>query len=405
MKSKLAQIIFSTRLMAFLFIAFAVAMAVGTFLDMGAETSPTPYSRSLVYNTWWFEAIMGLFMINFAGNIFRYKLLRKEKLATLILHLAFVFILLGAFVTRYIGYEGVMPIREGASNDKMLSEKVYLKAFIDGDFEVDGTLQRRALSRELMLSEKLSNEFQINTDYNNTPVEIKYVNYIDDAINKLIEDPSGSRYMKLVEASGGSRHDHYIKEGTVENIHNILFAFNKPTPGAINISDVDPDNPTLSSPFHGTVMRMANQQKSPIVKDSIQPLKLRSLYDLGETQFVLPEPVMTGKYEIVKMSSEDKGTTQPQDALELEITANNETKKVTLLGGKGSVNPMKSIKVGGLEFHLSYGSKEIQLPFSIQLNDFIADKFPGNMKAFKAFKAIRLHRQFGYVRKTLQLAH
>lgn len=387
MKSKLAQIIFSTRLMAVLFIAFAIAMAVGTFLDMGAETSPTPYSRSLVYNTWWFEAIMGLFMVNFAGNIFRYKLLRKEKLATLMLHLAFVFILLGAFVTRYIGYEGVMPIREGASNDKILSEKVYLKAYIDGTYEVEGTLQRRALSRELMLSEKLSNDFQIDTDYNGTPVEIKYVNYIDDAVNELVEDSSGNRYIKLVEASGGTRHDHFIEEGTVENIHNILFAFNKPTTGAINISDVDPENPTLSSPFHGTVMRMADQQKTSVVKDSIQPLKFRSLYDLGETQFVLPEPVMRGKYEIVKMSAEDKGTKQPQDALKLSITANNETKHVMLLGGKGSVNPMESLKVGGLDFHLSYGSKEIQLPFSIHLNDFIADKFPGNMKAFKAFKS------------------
>ncbi|MGB0975229.1 MAG: cytochrome c biogenesis protein CcsA [Flavobacteriaceae bacterium] len=387
MKSKLAQIIFSTRLMAVLFIVFAVAMAVGTFLDMGAETSPTPYSRALVYNTWWFEAIMGLFLVNFAGNIFRYKLLRKEKLATLLLHVAFVFIILGAFITRYIGYEGVMPIREGASNDKILSEKVYLTAYIDGDYEVNGTPQRRALSRELMLSEKLSNDFVIASDYNKTPVEIKYVNYIDDAVNELVEHPEGKRYIKLVEASGGTRHDHYIEEGTIENIHNILFAFNKPTNGAVNISDVDPENPTLSSPFHGTVMRMADQQKTAVIKDSIQPLKFRSLYDLGETQFVLPEPVIRGQYEIVKMKAEDKGTKQVQDALVLEISANNETKNITLLGGKGSVNPMKSINVGGLEFHLNYGSKEIQLPFSIQLNDFIADKFPGNMKAFKAFKS------------------
>ncbi len=386
MKSKLAQIIFSTRLMAVLFIAFAIAMAVGTFLDMGAETSPTPYSRTLVYNTWWFETIMGLFMVNFAGNIFRYKLLRKEKWATLTLHLAFVLIILGAFVTRYIGYEGVMPIREGATTDKMLSEKVYLKAYVDGNFEKDGVLQRRTISRALMLSEKLDNDFEIESDYNDAPIQIKYVNFIEGATNALIENPEGNRYIKLVEASGGSRHDHYIEEGTVENIHNILFAFNKPTAGAINISDVDPDNPTINSPFHGTVMRMADQQKSAVVKDSIQPLKFRSLYDLGETQFVIPDPVVRGKYEIVKATENTTGKPL-ENALVLDITANNETKRTTLLGGKGFVVPMKSVKVGGLDFHMSYGSTEIQLPFSIQLNDFIAEKFPGNMKAYKSFKS------------------
>ena len=79
MLKKIANILFSTRLTAVLFIVYAVAMAVGTFLDQGQSTSPTPYSRTLIYNAWWFEAIMVLFMINFVGNIFRYRLLRKEK--------------------------------------------------------------------------------------------------------------------------------------------------------------------------------------------------------------------------------------------------------------------------------------------------------------------------------------
>merc|ERR1711991_12599 len=71
--------------------------------------------------------------INFFGNIFKYRLLRKEKGAVLLLHLSFLLILLGAFITRYIGYEGVMPIREGVTENKMLSEKTYLTVYIDGD--------------------------------------------------------------------------------------------------------------------------------------------------------------------------------------------------------------------------------------------------------------------------------
>ena len=115
MLKKLTNLLFSTRLTGSLFIIFAIAMAVGTFMDIGQSTSPTPYSRTFIYNARWFEAIMCFFIINFTGNIFRYRLLRKEKWATLTLHLSFIFILLGAFITRYHGFEGMMSIREGST--------------------------------------------------------------------------------------------------------------------------------------------------------------------------------------------------------------------------------------------------------------------------------------------------
>ena len=106
--------------MAFLFIAFPTAMGVGTFLETFYSTTA---AKIWIYNARWFEVIMLLLMLNFIGNIFKYKLLRKEKWAVLSLHLSFTLILLGAFTTRYFGFEGVMPIREGDESNKMISEK------------------------------------------------------------------------------------------------------------------------------------------------------------------------------------------------------------------------------------------------------------------------------------------
>ena len=107
LQKKIANILFSTRLMAVLFIVYAVAMAVGTFVENSFATITT---REWIYNAWWFEVIMVFFVINFLGNISRYKLWRKERLTTLVLHLSFILILVGAFITRYIGEEGIMPI-------------------------------------------------------------------------------------------------------------------------------------------------------------------------------------------------------------------------------------------------------------------------------------------------------
>jgi len=298
MQKKLASIIFSTRLTATLFIVFAIAMAVGTLVDASSETSPTPYSRALIYNAWWFEAIMGLFVVNFLGNIVRFKMFSKEKATTLVIHLSFILILVGAFVTRYIGYEGVMQINEGDTSNEILSEFAYLNVFIDGDYVIDGQQQRLKLAPKKMdLSQRLNNHFTISKTYNQTPVTITYKDFIKGATKGMIEDPDGEGYLKIVEAGDGTRHDHYVKVGEVSNIHNILFAVNKPTKGAINI-----------------------------------------FYD-------------------------------------------------EQLGGRGSTPSPVKVDINGLEVYATYGSKTIELPFSITLNDFIAEKYPGTEKSYKSFKS------------------
>lgn len=385
MQKKLASILFSTRLTAVLFLVFAAAMAVGTFMDASSDTSPTPYTRELIYNAWWFEAIMVFFVINFTGNIFRFRLYRKEKWATLLLHLSFILILIGAFVTRYIGYEGVIHIREGATENMMLSDEAYLTTFIDGDYEIDGVPQRRRIPpKKLRLSERLNNDFRIATDYNKQPVTITFKDFISNAERGLVPSEDGDPYLKIVEAGDGSRHDHWIRVGEVANIHNILFSVNKPTVGAININYSEDGTYTLSSPFDGGFMRMSDQMQGQVVRDSVQPLMFRSLYQLADMAFVIPEPLVTGSYGIVKAEDEDPSHL---DALIVDVTSNGETETVELLGGKGSTPNPTLAEVGGLKVYLSYGSKEYELPFSLTLNDFIAEKYPGTETGYSAFES------------------
>ena len=380
MQKTLGKILFSTRLMAILFLVFAAAMAVGTFVE---DAHGTPAARIWIYNTWWFEAIMVFFMINFVGNIVRYRLYKKEKWATLLLHLSFILILLGSFITRYIGYEGSMPIREGETTNQFLSQKTYFTLFMDGNYK--GEPRRRVVSEEMELSQATqgANQFTIKTDFDGQEVEVRYVDFISGAELGLIpqENGAGDLYLKLVEAGGGQRHDHYLKEGEVANIHNILVAFNQQTAGAINILYREGQY-FIKSPFEGTFMRMADQFQGAVAKDSLQPLQLRSLYNTAGMQFVIPDPVVRGEYGVVPIETKEKGQ---QDALTLDITTKGETERITLLGGMGFFNDMKKIKLGGLDMYLSFGSKKMELPFSIKLNDFIAEKYPGTEKAYKSY--------------------
>ncbi|MEK9614206.1 MAG: cytochrome c biogenesis protein CcsA [Flavobacteriaceae bacterium] len=376
MKDQLAKIFFSTRLTALLFILYPTAMAFGTFIETWYSTDT---AKIWIYNARWFEALMVLMAINFIGNIFKYRLLRKEKWAVLMLHLSFLLILTGAFVTRYIGYEGVMPIREGVTENQFLSEKTYLTVFVDG--EIEGQARRKKLEGDLLLSEHVNNSFVWNNEFDGQDFSIEYVDFMENATEGLVLDENGERYLKIVEAGDGTRHDHYLKEGDIANIHNILFTLNRPQEGAINIR-FEAGEYFINSPFSGQFMRMADQFQGLLEADEESPLQLRALYTLPNFQFVIPEPALRGKFDIVK--AEENSQTQ-QNALRLQVKSKEQTQTITLLGGKGVTNDPKKISVGGLDFYMQFGSLPIELPFAITLNDFIAEKYPGTEKSYASF--------------------
>jgi len=377
--SFLLSVLFSTRLMAILFLTFAIAMGVGTFIESKYNTDT---ARIDIYNTWWFEAIMLIFMLNFFGNIKRYQLHKKEKWATLLLHIAFVFILLGAFITRYVSYEGMMPIREGEAENRIYSDKMFLTAMVDGEYK--GEMKRKTVEKSLLLSPVRNNDFTITDNFDNAPFEITYSKYIFGAVEMVKPDPNGTLYLKMVEAGAGGREEHYLKEGEVQNIHNVLFALNKPTAGAININTTG-EQYTIQTPFEGEFMRMADKLKGTVTKDNVQPLMMRSLYSIGDIRIVFPDPAMKGKIDYKE--STDYKAKNHTDALIVKVKADGQEKEVTLFGSKGNVGEPKTVKIGNKDYSLFFGSKAYVLPFKIKLNDFIATKYPGTEKSYSAFES------------------
>ena len=103
--NKLFKILFSPRTTLGLLVIFAIAMGVATFIENSYDTIT---AKILIYNALWFEVLMILMIVNFIGSIQRYHLLTWKKIPGFIFHFAFVVIIIGAGVTRYIGFEGMM---------------------------------------------------------------------------------------------------------------------------------------------------------------------------------------------------------------------------------------------------------------------------------------------------------
>jgi len=365
--------LYSTRLMAVLFILFATAMGVATFIenDFGTQTA-----KALVYSSWWFEAIMIFFVINFFGNIFRYRLYKKEKWAVLMFHLAFLFIIIGAGVTRYIGYEGIMLIDEGETTNTFLSETTYINAIVD-----NGSMQKPDINKPILLSAWGDNSWsyqdRFNTKEEQKDFKFTLVDYIPWAEEKFIEDENGDEYLFLVESSSGNRHEHYIKSGEIQNIHNVLVGYNANEENAtINIFKRN-DSLKIAAKFDGNYQVMATMNKGTVTKDSVQAFNLRALYNVADLPFVVPQYPQKGKMTKTSGPKDDKKL----DIVVLDVTSGEETKRVELLGGKFSNDNLEEFSVNGLNFRMWYGAKILKTPFSIKLNDFQLEKYPGSESA------------------------
>lgn len=117
------------KLSVVLLVIFAVAIAKATFIESqwGAVGA-----RDMVYNAPWFEGLLALLIVSLTLVLFARAPYKPRQYGSVVIHIAVIWILVAAGITRYMGYEGIMPIREGASIDHMFSRQPHVQLTIDG---------------------------------------------------------------------------------------------------------------------------------------------------------------------------------------------------------------------------------------------------------------------------------
>ncbi len=368
---KIYNTLISTKTMVVLFVVFATAMAIATFVE---NDFGTPTARTLIYNSFWFELIMILLAINLIGNIIRFKMYQKKKWPVFLFHIAFLLILIGAGVTRYISFEGMMPIREGETTDIFLSDKVFLKAHIDnGVKQINPPIQKALKLSAIGVPLLTDNHYQTALDFDGQPVKIQVLDYIPKAQDTLIENPQGQTYLKLVVSTKQGRQNIYIADGQQVDVDGHRLAFNNTFPNDINIF-IKNDSLFILSPFAGTRMRMQDQKRFEVPKDSVVPFHLASLYQIDGLSFVAPQAPVKGH---LKHYPGPKNSNN-RDLLDIKVSVGNQTKNIKLYGGQGMPENPKIFQLNGLNFRMSFGSIFKHLPFQIKLRDFQLEKYPGS---------------------------
>lgn len=241
----LSNVLFSFKTTLILLAILAIGAGYATFIENDFGTST---ARVLVYNNLWYEIILVLTTINLTGIIFKFKMWKNK--ARFVFHAAFVVILIGAGVTRYFGYEGIMQIPEGQTENKMLSLEPYLQVTIkDGD-----KVYYQEYQQEFTSLFKDMNKFSHEIIFDNKKLVLNYKDFI------------------------------FAKKGTSKM-------------GLLNV----------------------------------------------------------------------------------EATLNGKTQEIKLPGLRGQKGMARELVFDNISVMLEYGSKIVNLPFSIKLNDFQLDRYPGSM--------------------------
>ncbi len=363
---KLQNILISTRTMAVLLLVFAISMAYATFLE---NDYGTPTAKALIYEAKWFEGIMFLLMINFIGNISRYQLFRREKWPVLVFHLSFILIFIGGAITRYISYEGIMHIREGATSNEIITDKNFFKIQIEEKGDI--------LNYEDVpyLMSPLHKNFKANYDYHGKQISVKATDFIQRKKDSLVAGNQGEEFLHVVSTGQTGRENIYIKSGESKSINGTLVTFNRAIEGAVEFNNTS-GTMLIKTPIDGGFMTMATQATGTTKKDEFQPLVLRSLYTINDLKLVVPDGLKKGK--LIAFEGDRKKDKDVPDQLTVEVQGPKTKQLIDLSVEKGNPNAFKQITLDGMNIILGFGPKVYNTPFALKLEKFVMETYPGS---------------------------
>ncbi|NOQ72460.1 MAG: cytochrome C biogenesis protein [Crocinitomix sp.] len=360
--------VFSMPLMAIFLVAFFLAIASATFIE---NDFGTPVAQKWVFKAFWFEFILGYLFLTLCFNLYRYKLFQWKKIGSLIFHVAFLVIVIGAWVTRLIGFEGAMQIREGGSSNIVISYDTYVQ------WKVHDLDQQYVDKLPVILDGHTDNYFSESFAFpgETEPISLEFVELKEGVKDTIIETGAskGDPYLELVTVGTNGRQYNYLKSGDVIEDGGLKIAFNNNAhTDAVSIFETD-SGMYVKTPFELGYFQMSDKTEGVITRDSIQKFKTKRLYSAGDFQFVFNAFYKSAAVELIESDAISKDV----KAVTVRASQGDLSHDVVLRGGKGMFPRYEKFQLGNLNYELAYGSELRELPFWIYLDDFELERYPG----------------------------
>ncbi|MFA8433679.1 MAG: cytochrome c biogenesis protein CcsA [Marinifilaceae bacterium] len=363
---KIFDFLFSMQMMGVLTILFALSIGTATFIenDFGTQAA-----RALVYNAKWFELLLILLGANLVANIFRYKLYLRAKWTILAFHVAFIVIILGSGITRYMGYEATMHIREGETSNQILSADTYI------DIVVNHKGEQSKESKRISLTSLKPSSFDTDLQLTNKTINVELMAYLPHAEESLQEDPTGQPVIEFVAVGQGGKQNfqsYTLEYKGAKIINNQMFAFNTiDNPNAITFNYSD--SLRIRAPYPIKKISMMDGSAGLMDAGVFHSIEPRKLYDLNGTKIVIKNFYPRAKFRYISGRNENK-----PDMLAFRVSDGTSIKELMVSGQRDVIGTKSPLNLNGSQVSISYGSKIMELPFSIKLIDFQLDRYPGS---------------------------
>ncbi len=351
-----------------LVVIFGIAIAYATFIenDYGTTTA-----QVLIYQAWWFELLLAILCLNIIGSVFKYKLVARKKWPMLMFHLSFIVIGIGAMVTRYYGYEGNMHIREGKESNYIVSRESFitLKATQNGETAFT--------EKQVLFSGYTGNRYSDKLKLNGQTLKVKNLLYMPSARTTIVPDAMGSPILSILAVDGNTRRTEFmLKAGDNQSVYGKSMGFNSSNAANI-VFRTNNDKLYIAAYDSMTVSGMSESETISIPPKTEIEAQTQKVYTLGQLNFVVQQFAPKAKTDLIYAEA-PKGMAYP-DGIKTLVSVGNQSKEVIVFGRKGDIGSPARTHINGIDLEISYGSKVIELPFSLHLTDFQLDRYPGSM--------------------------
>ena len=361
----------SMKTMAVLMLIFAFSIGYATIIenDYGTMTA-----KAEIYNARWFEVLMAFLALNLILNIINYKMYTKKKLPLFIFHVSFLVILFGAAVTRYVGYEGNMHIREGMTVSSIVSAQTYL------DVKAQALSEKVEDSQVVYLSKRHKNELNTELNVGSKKVEVSLQEYIPNATETIVEDPKGGAIISFMITSGQKGQPVALEEGRSFDAGTFVIdfhsgeTFDKPVISVFR----EGDKIFMQHKMKLSYFKMADRSQGELAANAKEALNTRVLYSTDLGSFVARKFL---PHAMKKLVTNPKGKMRMagMDAFRFRISVGDKSEDMMVFGRQGVVGHPARLSLNGVDVSITYGAKEIPVPFKIKLKDFQLDRYPGSM--------------------------
>lgn len=365
---KINAVLFSMLTTSCLLVVFGISIAYATFVE---KNYGTPTAQILIYSARWFEVLLALLGVNLIGSLFFYRSFKLKRWSMVLFHLAFIIMLVGAGLTRFFSYEGSMHIREGESSNQLMSTDRY--------FSIDAVGQQADTvfaEWKTSFSPYTNHDFSRTLEAEGNKLELEVEEFVPGGVQKLVPDERGVPAIELLVVERGEQKNVVLFPNQTLWFADFSIAFENLSTGA----DIQlrRNGPGLVIEAKDTInlFSMAGDTVSSYLPRMENPFSGKYIYRQHESVFMLREYMPQSR---LTLTSEQAEQMARPDALLVNLNWNGESCQTVVYGKKGMVSGSVRMSLADMQITLNYGAKLMELPFSLKLNDFQLERYPGSM--------------------------